>query len=138
MNDKSILDIIRVAVMYIGSLLGMLFDQIDNITWALIAFVTVDYITGIVYAFCSKTLSSKTGAKGIAKKLAILCVVAVSSTLGNFVLGSDSLRTAVTFYYISNEGLSIIENCVKLGVPVPSVLKNALGNIGSSSERKAN
>ena len=138
MNDKSILDIIRVAVMYIGSLLGMLFDQIDNITWALIAFVTVDYITGIVYAFCSKTLSSKTGAKGIAKKLAILCVVAVSSALGNFVLGSDSLRTAVTFYYISNEGLSIIENCVKLGVPVPSVLKNALGNIGSSSERKAN
>ncbi len=138
MNDKSILDIIRVAVMYIGSLLGMLFDQIDNITWALIAFVTVDYITGIVYAFCSKTLSSKTGAKGIAKKLAILCVVAVSSALGNFVLGSDALRTAVTFYYISNEGLSIIENCVKLGVPVPSVLKNALGNIGSSSERKAN
>lgn len=138
MNDKSILDIIRVAVMYIGSLLGMLFDQIDNITWALIAFVTVDYITGIVYAFCSKTLSSKTGAKGIAKKLAILCVVAVSSALGNFVLGSDSLRTAVTFYYISNEGLSIIENCVKLGVPVPSVLKNTLGNIGSSSERKAN
>ena len=124
--------------MYIGSLLGMLFDQIDNITWALIAFVTVDYITGIVYAFCSKTLSSKTGAKGIAKKLAILCVVAVSSALGNFVLGSDSLRTAVTFYYISNEGLSIIENCVKLGVPVPSVLKNTLGNIGSSSERKAN
>ncbi len=138
MNDKSILDIIRVAIMYIGSLLGMLFDQIDNITWALIAFVTVDYITGIVYAFCSKTLSSKTGAKGIAKKLAILCVVAVSSALGNFVLGSDSLRTAVTFYYISNEGLSIIENCVKLGVPVPSVLKNTLGNIGSSSERKAN
>ena len=138
MNDKSILDIIRVAIMYIGSLLGMLFDQIDNITWALIAFVTVDYITGIVYAFCSKTLTSKTGAKGIAKKLAILCVVAVSSALGNFVLGSDSLRTAVTFYYISNEGLSIIENCVKLGVPVPSVLKNTLGNIGSSSERKAN
>ena len=138
MNDKSKLDIIRVAIMYIGSLLGMLFDQIDNITWALIAFVTVDYITGIVYAFCSKTLSSKTGAKGIAKKLAILCVVAVSSALGNFVLGSDSLRTAVTFYYISNEGLSIIENCVKLGVPVPSVLKNTLGNIGSSSERKAN
>ena len=124
--------------MYIGSLLGMLFDQIDNITWALIAFVTVDYITGIVYAFCSKTLSSKTGAKGIAKKLAILCVVAVSSALRNFVLGSDSLRTAVTYYYISNEGLSIIENCVKLGVPVPSVLKNTLGNIGSSSERKAN
>ena len=138
MNDKSILDIIRVAIMYIGSLLGMLFDQIDNITWALIAFVTVDYITGIVYAFCSQTLSSKTGAKGIAKKLAILCVVAVSSALGNFVLGSDSLRTAVTFYYISNEGLSIIENCVKLGVPVPSVLKNALGNMSSSSERKAN
>ena len=138
MNDKSILDIIRVAIMYIGSLFGMLFDQIDNITWALIAFVTVDYITGIVYAFCSKTLSSKMGAKGIAKKFAILCVVAVSSALGNFVLGTDALRTAVTFYYISNEGLFIIENCVKLGVPVPSVLKNALGNMSSSSEHKAN
>ena len=79
--------------------------------------MTADYITGMVCAFCSKSLSSKVGAKGIAKKFAILCIVAVSTAMGSTILGTGALGSAVTLYYISNEGLSIIENCVKIGIP---------------------
>lgn len=136
MNEKTLTDAARVAIMYIGSLAGTLFTRVDELTWTLIGFMTADYITGMVCAFCSKSLSSKVGAKGIAKKFAILCIVAVSAAMGSTILGTGALGSAVTLYYISNEGLSIIENCVKIGIPVPAALKRAITNICSEADGK--
>ena len=87
-------------------------------------------------SFCNKTLSSRAGFKGILKKVAILCVVAVASIVGTCVFQSDALRTAVTLYYVSNEGISILENCTNIGIPIPKVLKSAISKTKDDSEEK--
>ena len=93
----------------------------------MIVFVVVDYITGLMAAFIQKKLSSETGFKGICKKVAIFCLVGVGHILDAQVIGSGSvLRTAVIFFYLSNEGISIIENVAVIGLPVPQKLIDVL------------
>lgn len=112
----------------IGVLCGWYFGEIDGFLTVLITFIVVDYITGVLRAVVEKRLSSKVGARGIAKKISILLIVGLAQMMNQYVLKADSsvIRTAVIFFYISNEGLSIIENSASIGLPVPDKFKEIL------------
>jgi len=112
----------------IGGVLGWYFGKLDGFLIALITFIMVDYITGFLRALVEKRLNSRVGARGIAKKITILLIVGLATMINNQIIQGDSsvLRTAVIFFYISNEGLSIIENSAALGLPIPDKFKEAL------------
>lgn len=124
MKSLHILQIIFTAV---GGWLGWFLGGWDGTVYALIAFITIDYLTGLMCAISEKCLSSEVGYKGIFKKVVILMLVGVGAMLDRQVIGNgEVLRTAVIFYYISNEGISILENTSKLGLPVPAKLRTIL------------
>ena len=110
----------------------------DGFLYALIAFVAVDYITGVLRAIVEKQLSSRIGAHGIAKKVAIFLVVGIGHLIDFYLLGSDGapLRTAVIFFYIANEGVSLLENATAIGLPVPDKLKDVLAQLHGKDETK--
>lgn len=136
MEGKDLLNLARVLFMSIGTALEAIISSVDGLTWVLVGVLSIDYITGVICAFCNKALSSKIGAKGILKKFSVLCVVAASTLIGTYVLNSEALKAAVTLYYISNEAISIIENCTKLGVPIPTSLKTAIKSVCSSDDEE--
>ena len=132
---KSFWDIIHLVITAIGGWLGYFLGGWDGALYALIAFITIDYITGVMCAISDKRLSSEVGFKGICRKVIILCLVGVGSILDRYVIGTGSvLRTAVIFYYLSNEGISILENASRLGLPVPEKLKNVLEQLREDKE----
>ena len=91
------------------------------------AFVAIDYITGVMCAIADKKLSSEVGFKGICRKVLIFLLVGIANILDVQVIGTSSdLRTAVIFFYISNEGVSLTENAAHLGLPIPEKLKAVL------------
>ena len=105
--------------------------------YALIAFVVIDYITGVMCAIADKSLSSAIGFKGICRKVLIFALVGVGHILDTQVVGNGSvMRTAVLFFYISNEGVSLIENAVHLGLPVPQKLKDVLEQLHERGEKE--
>ena len=111
----------------IGGWLGYFLGGCDGLLYALIAFVVIDYITGVMCAVADKKLSSTVGFKGICRKMLIFLLVGIANILDVQVIGSGSvLRTAVIFFYISNEGVSLVENAAHLGLPVPDKLKDVL------------
>ena len=111
----------------IGGWLGYFLGGCDGLLYALIAFVVIDYITGVMCAVADKKLSSTVGFKGICRKVLIFLLVGIATILDVQVIGSGSvLRTAVIFFYISNEGVSLVENAAHLGLPVPDKLKDVL------------
>ena len=111
----------------VGGWLGYFLGGCDGLLYALIAFVAIDYITGVMCAINDKALSSEVGFKGICKKVAIFCLVGIGHVLDTQVIQNGSvLRTAVIFFYLSNEGISIIENVALIGLPVPKKLKEVL------------
>lgn len=104
-------------------------------TGALIAFVAIDYITGVMCAVIDHRLSSEVGFKGIFKKVLIFLLVGTANILDVQVIGTGCvLRTAVIFFYISNEGVSLLENAAYLGLPVPEKIKTVLEQLHSRSE----
>lgn len=108
----------------IGGWLGYFLGGCDGLLYALIAFVVIDYITGVMCAIANHTLSSEVGFKGICRKVLIFLLVGIANILDIHVIGSGSvLRTAVIFFYISNEGVSLLENAAHLGLPVPEKIK---------------
>lgn len=110
-----------------GAAFGWYFGKIDGFLYALLAFSTADYITGVMAAYSQKTLSSAVGFKGIAGKIMIFLLVGVANVVDMLLFGqADTLRTAVIMFYIANESLSIIENAIKLNVPIPDALKDKL------------
>ena len=114
----------------IGLMLGRFLGGMDGLLYALIAFVAADYITGVLVAIYQKKLSSAVGFKGIAKKIVIFILVAVAQVLDANVMNMGSaMRTAVIFFYLSNEGISILENVTKMGLPVPEKLKDVMAQI---------
>ena len=118
---------IQVVFAGIGGWLGWFLGGCDGLLIALLAFVVIDYITGVMCAFVDKKLSSAVGFKGIFKKILIFALVGVGHILDTMVIGTGSvLRTAVIFFYISNEGVSLVENAAHLGLPVPDKLKDVL------------
>ena len=105
--------------------------------FALVAFVVIDYITGIMCAIVDKKLSSAVGFKGIFKKVLIFALVGVGHILDTRVIGAGSvLRTAVIFFYLSNEGISLLENAGHLGLPIPKKLKSILEQLHDRSEKE--
>lgn len=114
----------------IGGVMGWIFGGFDGFLYALIAFVVVDYITGVLAAIYTKQLSSEVGFKGIARKVAIFLLVGIGNIIDIEILKTGAiLRTAVIFFYLSNEGISIIENAARLDLPIPKQLINVLEQI---------
>jgi len=121
---------IKVGFSAVGGFLGWFLGGMDGFIYALIAFVVVDYITGVLRAVIEKKLSSRIGAHGIIKKVAIFLIVGIANLADVYLLhDGGALRMAVIFFYISNEGVSLLENAVVIGLPVPEKLKDALAQI---------
>lgn len=111
----------------IGGWLGYFLGGWDGMLYALVVFVVVDYITGVMCAINDKKLSSAVGFKGICRKVLIFLLVGIANILDVQVIGTGSvLRTAVIFFYISNEGISLIENAAHLGLPIPEKVRVVL------------
>ena len=120
----------------IGGWLGYFLGGWDGLLYALIAFVVIDYITGVMCAIADKKLSSATGFKGICRKVLIFLLVGIAHILDVNIIGSGSvLRTAAVFFYISNEDVSIMENAAHLGLPVPIKLKEVLEQLHDRAEK---
>jgi toxin secretion/phage lysis holin len=121
----------------IGGLLGWYLGGLDGALYALIAFVVVDYVTGVLRAIVEKRLSSRIGSRGIVKKVAVFLVVGIGHLMDVYILGSSgsALRTAVVFFYIANEGISLLENTVAIGLPVPDKLKEILSQLRDKNNR---
>ena len=106
--------------------------------YALVAFVVIDYITGVMCAISDKTLSSAVGFRGICRKVLIFLLVGIANILDTNVIGTGSvLRTAAIFFYISNEGVSLLENAAHLGLPVPGAVKDVLEQLHNRAEKGA-
>lgn len=134
---KEFWSVIQLAFAAIGGWLGWFLGGCDGLLYALIAFVVVDYITGIMCAIVDKKLSSAVGFRGIFKKVLIFTLVGVANILDVQVIGSGSvLRTAVVFFYISNEGVSLLENAGHLGLPIPAKLKDILEQLHDRAEKE--
>lgn len=128
---------IKVAVGEVGAVLGFFIGGVDGIMKALIIFAVVDYITGVAAAAIEHRLNSEIGFKGITKKLLLFCIVGVAHILDLYVIGSGAVcRSAVVLFYIANEGLSIIENSARCGLPIPNKLKLILEQL--KEEKKDN
>lgn len=121
----------------VGGWLGYFLGGCDGLLYALIAFVIIDYITGVMCAISNHTLSSEVGFKGICRKVLIFLLVGIANILDIHVIGSGSaLRTAVIFFYISNEGVSLLENAAHLGLPIPEKIKTVLEQLHDRAERE--
>ena len=128
---------LQIAITGIGGWLGYVLGGMDGLLISLVVFITIDYITGIMCAVIDKKLSSAVGAKGIFKKVLILMLVGIANVIDVHVVGTGSaLRGATVCFYLSNEGLSILENTVHLGLPVPEKLKEVLSQLHNRDEKE--
>jgi len=119
----------------VGAVLGFMYGEVTGLFWALIAFMALDYITGVIVAIIEKRLSSEVGFRGLAKKFLILVFVAVGHIADTYILGgTPAAMSAVMLFYMANEGISIIENAAALGLPVPKKLTNIMEQIKNKSE----
>ena len=119
----------------IGGWLGYFLGGCDGLLIALVVFVAVDYLTGVICAVSDKKLSSEVGFKGICRKVLIFLLVGIANIVDVQVIGTGSvLRTAVIFFYLSNEGVSLLENAAHLGLPVPEKMKDILAQLHDRAE----
>lgn len=124
---KNIIETMQMIFASIGGWIGWMLGGADGFLYALIAFVVIDYLTGIMASILAQKLSSEVGFRGIFKKVLTFVLVGVAHIIDFYIIGSGSaIRTAVIFFYISNEGISILENTAKIGLPIPERLKNVL------------
>lgn len=123
---------INLGVGALGGVIGWLFGSPDSFFYALVVFMFVDYFSGVIAAGVKKQISSDIGYTGIMKKLCIFMIVAVANVVDTSVINAGgAIRNAAIFFYLSNEGISILENVVAIGLPVPEKLKIILKQIGS-------
>ena len=119
--------------------LGYFLGGCDGLLIAMVVFAVVDYITDLMCAVVDKKLSSEVGFKGICRKVLIFILVGIANILDVEVIGTESiLRTAVIFLYLSNEGVSLLENAAYLGLPVPTKLKEVLEQLHGRAETNGN
>ena len=124
-----------VIITTFGAILGSFLGSVDGLIIALICFAAVDYLTGVTAAIMTKSLNSEIGFKGITKKVLLFIIVGVSHVLDIYVIGTQAVcRTAVIIFYISNEGISILENVARCGVPVPNKIKIILEQLRKEDE----
>ncbi len=127
---------VKYATAIVGGFITSLLGGWDMALRVLVLFVVLDYITGLVAAYCDQTLNSKVGFRGIAKKIMLFVPVAVGYWL-DMLMGQEILRNLAIFFYLANEGLSMVENLGRAGVPVPDPIKDALIQI-KGKEGKVN
>ena len=134
---KEFWNTIQMVIAGIGGWLGYFLGGCDGLLFALMAFVVIDYITGVMCAINDRKLSSEVGFRGICRKVLIFLLVGIGHIVDAQVIGTGSvLRTAVIFFYLSNEGVSLIENAAHLGLPVPDKLKAVLEQLHDRSEKE--
>lgn len=127
----------RAIFALIGGWVGWFFGGLDGLMYALIVFILMDYVTGVIAAAIKRELSSEVGAKGIAKKVGELILVGVGNVLDRQILQHGAaMRTLVIFFYVANEGLSILENLGRIGVPYPKQLKDFLKKLKEDNNKK--
>ena len=113
-----------------------LFGGFDVALSCLVIAIALDYISGVIKAFYTKQLSSKIGFKGLLKKIGILILVMVSVLVDRVAGNTGAVRTLVIYYFVANEGLSIVENLAETNIPIPAVLKRALKAIKKEGNKK--
>ena len=124
---KDLIEGIRLTIATVGGFIGGIMGGFDGLIYSLIAFVLIDYLTGVMAAIVDRQLSSEIGFKGIFKKVSIFMLVAVGHIIDSKLLGSGTaLRTAIILFYTSNEGISILENAARMGLPIPKKVKSVL------------
>jgi toxin secretion/phage lysis holin len=127
---KDIIHTLQLIFTAIGGYIGWFLGGYDGLVLALVAFVAIDYITGLMVAVIEKKLSSEIGFRGIFKKVLIFSLVGIGHIIDYYLIEKGSaVRTAVIFFYLSNEGLSIMENAARVGLPIPEKLKSVLLNL---------
>lgn len=132
---KEIWNTFQAVIAAIGGWIGYFLGGCDGLIYALIAFVVIDYITGVMCAVSDRRLSSAVGFKGICRKVLIFALVGIANILDVHVIGTGCVvRTATIFFYISNEGVSILENAANLGLPVPKKVKDVLKQLHDGAE----
>lgn len=132
---KGFWNMVQFVFSAVGGWLGWFLGGCDGLMYALIAFVIIDYITGVMCGVTDKKLSSGVGFKGICRKVLIFMLVGIANILDMEVIGTGSvLRTAIIFFYISNEGVSLLENAGHLGLPIPQKMKDVLEQLHKRSE----
>ena len=132
---KEFWNTIQLIFTAVGGWLGYFLGGCDGLLYALIAFVVIDYITGVMCAIINKQLSSEVGFKGIFRKVLIFLLVGIANIIDVQVIGTGAvLRTAVIFFYISNEGVSLLENAGHLGLPIPEKIKTLLEQLHDRAE----
>ena len=127
---------LQMAFSVIGGWLGYFVGGVDGLMTALLIFMVIDYITGLMCAIVDKKLSSAVGFKGICKKVLIVMLVGVAHVVDMYVVSSgNALRSAVVCFYLSNEGVSMLENAAHLGLPIPEKLKGILAQLHNRDEK---
>ncbi len=133
---KEFWNMIQMVVAAVGGWLGYYLGGCDGLLLALVAFGLADYLTGVMCAVSDRKLSSNVGFKGICRKVLIFLLVGIANILDVHVIGTGSvLRTAVIFFYISNEGVSLLEKAAHLGLPVPEKIKAVLEQLHDRAEK---
>lgn len=131
---KEFWNTIQFVITAIGGWLGYFLGGCDGLLYALLAFVVMDYITGVMCAVTDHRLSSAVGFKGICRKVLIFALVGIGHILDTQVVGDGNvIRTAVIFFYVSNEGVSLLENASHLGLPIPEKMKDILAQLHNRS-----
>ena len=133
---KEFWNTVQMAFTAVGGWLGYFLGGCDGLLIALVVFAAVDYITGVMCAINDQKLSSEVGFRGICRKVLLFLLVGVANILDIHIIGTGSvLRTAVIFFYLSNEGVSLLENAAYLGLPVPEKLKLVLAQLHDRDDR---
>ena len=132
---KDIINTVQIIVAAIGGAVGYFLGGLDGFLYALIAFVVIDYLTGVMVAVLERKLSSEVGFRGIFKKVLIFSLVAIAHIIDSHLIQTGSVvRIAVIFFYLSNEGISIIENAARIGLPIPEKLKAVLEQLNKEDK----
>ena len=126
---------IELVIAALGAWIGLFLGECDKLIIALVVFIVADYLTGVMRATIEKKLSSEVGFRGICKKILIFVMVGIANVLDTKVIGVPGvLRTAAIFFYISNEGISLLENAVAVGLPVPEQIRDVLEQLRKEKE----
>lgn len=119
-------EIFNTVIAFLGTTIIYLFDGVDVAMTCLLIAIVIDYISGLIKAYECKVLSSKIGFRGILKKVGVLLVVMLAVLIDRVTGNTGAIRTLVIYYFVANEGLSIVENLAEAGIPIPKSLKKAL------------
>ena len=131
--------IIKTTSGAVGAVIGFLYGEITGLFIAIIALMALDYVTGILCGIAAKALSSEVGFRGLVKKLMVLVIIAVGHLVDTYIIGTGSaLMMAVILFFAANEGISILENAAKLGLPIPKKLRDILEQLRKDDDHDDN